>query len=346
MALVNSETGEVVRSGGLVPAGLGPGLIPSGFAEMVLERSPAVDDPAVLWDTATTCAALAQKWNGHGREKSEVKTAQMYVEIELGQRLGPNPGQGARTDLADLPHAEGLADLIPLQRAAELRRFYGHRDLLVEAVRNGQRSRRSLLLVVDQAEAANRPDTGPVDIRDGDFRDVLGDIEPGSVTLVLTDPPYPAEYLPLWSDLAKFSNQALVDGGSLVAYCGQSILPQAIERLSEHLRYWWTLALLNSAGSQMIPGKFVSAGWKPLLWYVKDHRLNRAMVPDRINGSPPRKTTPTGDDGTWAQGVKELESIISALTAPGDLIVDPFAGSGTTGVAATRFGRRFLGATL
>jgi adenine specific DNA methylase Mod len=70
------------------------------------------------------------------------------------------------------------------------------------------------------------------------------------------------------------------------------------------------------------------------------------MVPDRIAGSPPRKTIETGDDGTWAQGVEELEPIISMLTNPGDLILDPFAGSGTTGIAALRFGRRFIGATL
>ena len=34
---------------------------------------------------------------------------------------------------------------------------------------------------------------------------------------------------------------------------------------------------------------------------------------------------------------------IRALTDPGDLVVDPFAGSGTTGVAAVQSGRRFLG---
>jgi hypothetical protein len=70
------------------------------------------------------------------------------------------------------------------------------------------------------------------------------------------------------------------------------------------------------------------------------------MLPDRIDGTAPRKTLPTGDSNDWAQGVAELEPIISALTAPGDLIIDPFAGSGSVGLAAERFHRRFIGATL
>lgn len=38
-----------------------------------------------------------------------------------------------------------------------------------------------------------------------------------------------------------------------------------------------------------------------------------------------------------------IESLIADFTLPGQLILDPFAGSGTTGVAAIRLGRRFIG---
>ncbi len=40
--------------------------------------------------------------------------------------------------------------------------------------------------------------------------------------------------------------------------------------------------------------------------------------------------------------VKLLQRIIRASSDPGDLVADFFGGSGTTGVAAKRLGRRFL----
>ncbi len=41
--------------------------------------------------------------------------------------------------------------------------------------------------------------------------------------------------------------------------------------------------------------------------------------------------------------LKLLERIIMASTKPGDLVLDPFTGSSTTGVAALMHGRRFIG---
>ena len=54
-----------------------------------------------------------------------------------------------------------------------------------------------------------------------------------------------------------------------------------------------------------------------------------------------------GEDGNKLHPTQKPEAllyrIILAATKPGDLIVDPFFGTGTTGAAAKRLGRRFIG---
>ncbi len=55
--------------------------------------------------------------------------------------------------------------------------------------------------------------------------------------------------------------------------------------------------------------------------------------------------SPTGTEKTGyptQKPVKVLERIVRVHSDPGDLVVDPFAGSGTTGEAAARLGRRYL----
>lgn len=41
-----------------------------------------------------------------------------------------------------------------------------------------------------------------------------------------------------------------------------------------------------------------------------------------------------------------LERVLTISSGPGDLVVDPFVGSGTTAAVATRMGRRFVGADI
>jgi len=48
-----------------------------------------------------------------------------------------------------------------------------------------------------------------IEIRHGDFREVLADIPDQSVKLILTDPPYGKNYLSLWDNLGKFAARVL-----------------------------------------------------------------------------------------------------------------------------------------
>lgn len=58
------------------------------------------------------------------------------------------------------------------------------------------------------------------------------------------------------------------------------------------------------------------------------------------------KILPRADQHPTVKPVSLVEHFLHLHTKPGDLVLDPFAGSGTTGVACARSGRRFLGFEL
>lgn len=45
----------------------------------------------------------------------------------------------------------------------------------------------------------------------------------------------------------------------------------------------------------------------------------------------------------WQQDVGAFTTLVERLTVPGALVVDPYVGTGTTGVACVHTGRRFIG---
>jgi len=61
---------------------------------------------------------------------------------------------------------------------------------------------------------------------------------------------------------------------------------------------------------------------------------------------PPRRGEKTFGKHPTQKPVALLERIILASTKLNDLILDPFMGSGTTGVAAIKHERRFVGIEL
>jgi len=172
----------------------------------------------------------------------------------------------------------------------------------------------------------------------GDFRDVLSDIEDESVDLIFTDPPYAAENISDYGDLAILGKRVLKPGGSLLCYVGHYAIPDVTAIMGEHLRYWWLLAIKHGGSTARLPGKWVFVEWKPVLWYVKEKLNGREYIADHIQSVPPTK-----DLHEWEQGIVEANYYIEHLTQPGDTVLDPFCGSGTTIIAAMKLGRIGIG---
>lgn len=172
----------------------------------------------------------------------------------------------------------------------------------------------------------------------GDFRDVLPGLEPSSVDAVITDPPYPQEYLGLYEALALEAKRLLRPGGSLLVMCGQSYLPQIVRQLSEHLTYYWTLSYQTPGGqAPQIWQRRVITFYKPVLWFVKGD-YEGSWIGDVIESG--------GNDKRhhdWGQSEAGFAQLVERFTLPGQTVLDPFLGGGTTGVAAARLQRNFVG---
>lgn len=176
-----------------------------------------------------------------------------------------------------------------------------------------------------------------------DFRDAFGDVPDGSVDLILTDPPYPAEYLPLYSDLAYLASTCLKPGGVLAAMIGQSYLPEIVERLSEHLQYHWTLAYVTPGGQAVqLWQRKVNTFWKPVLVFANGEYGGEwfgDVAKSDVNDNDKRFHH-------WGQSESGTSDLMERLSKPGDMVIDPFVGGGTTAIVAAMTGRRFLGCDL
>lgn len=162
---------------------------------------------------------------------------------------------------------------------------------------------------------------------------------------IVTDPPYPREYLDTWTELAAFAARSLKPGGSLLAMSGQSYLPEIYTALSsqEGLTYRWTIAYLTPGGqATQLWDRKVNTFWKPVLWFVADGHEGDWV------GDVVRSDVNDNDKffHHWGQSESGMADLIDRTTKPGDLICDPFLGGGTTGYVAAGMGRRFIGADI
>lgn len=199
----------------------------------------------------------------------------------------------------------------------------------------------------------------------GDCRDVLPTIERGSVGLLATDPPYGIEY------------RSNFGGGDAIAGDDGTLDVPAIVALSvdtmNHGRHAYVfgftvdhLAAVESlsAGVDLLwdkgaPGMGdLSSMWgpstEPLAFAVyRPSKAERAQGRGRLAARMrrgvvlrvPRNTSPNADHPT-GKPVALMRQIIESSSLVGDVVLDPFAGAGSTLVAAVVSGRQAIGIEL
>jgi 16S rRNA G966 N2-methylase RsmD len=180
-----------------------------------------------------------------------------------------------------------------------------------------------------------------VDFRLGDFEAVFSDIPDGSVDCIITDPPYPIEFIECWTKLSRFAKRVLKPNGFCIAYSGQANLPEVIKRMQENLCYYWTFAVYHEGQTQIVNGVNLMCRWKPVLVFQNGKKKIENTIQDYFVSEAREKTL-----HEWQQNKSGVAYLIDMFTKPNDLIIEPFAGSGTTIKVALAKKRRIKAAEI
>ena len=180
-----------------------------------------------------------------------------------------------------------------------------------------------------------------IDFRLGDFEEVFKDIPDGSIDCIITDPPYPKEFIEVWSKLSRFAKRVLKPNGYCVAYSGQMYLPEVMKRMCENLDYYWTFAVYHEGQTQIVNGINLMCRWKPVLIFQNGKKKIENTFQDYFISEQREKN---GHD--WQQSKSGVAYLIEMFTKKGDTILEPFAGSGTTMIVAKAKGRNVIGAEI
>jgi site-specific DNA-methyltransferase (adenine-specific) len=177
----------------------------------------------------------------------------------------------------------------------------------------------------------------------GDFRQRIEEEVPdNSVDLLFTDPPYDRGSLQLYADLGRIAARVLKPGGSLVFYAPHhSLLEMGSYMMQCGLKQIWTMCIKHVGHLARIHSLHLHVNWKPMIWLVKGESPNviaDAGMEDLIISAPPDKGL-----HEWAQSLTEADYMIKHLTFEGQVVLDCFMGSGTTGLAALNNKRQFIG---
>lgn len=160
----------------------------------------------------------------------------------------------------------------------------------------------------------------------------------GGVNLIYTDPPYVKDFMPHWERLGKWAAEVLVEGGLFVTYSGQINLPEVMASLCKNLKYVWQL-IITFVGPQKSTHKYkINCGYRPVLVFCKGDYKPERVIRDTFESDGPEK-----EYHPWQQALAPAKFWIEKLSKQGDLVCDPFVGSGTFALASMQLGRRFIG---
>ena len=232
---------------------------------------------------------------------------------------------------------------------------------------------KDIVHITDDPDDAARHE-GNACLYHGNCLDMLHALPDGSVSLFVTSPPYSMgrsyedkkngmeTFRALHKSILRDMYRALRPGGSICWQVGSYVSGGAVRPLdidvynifeSFRIREGPPLAcrgrVIWTFGHGLHCKKRFSGRYETILWFTK------GAVRGDVDGLPPYDIWDIPNvKGNHVEKTAHPcqypialpKRLVHALTAEGDLVVDPFLGAGTTGAAAVLEGRRFAGAEM
>lgn len=183
----------------------------------------------------------------------------------------------------------------------------------------------------------------------GDCLDVLRSVD--CVDAVITDPPYGirfSEYESHIDDPEKYADlmRSLIGAAEPLVTDGWFVLFQGSKRIFE-IQDWinrpYRLMACAKNFTQILPGK--GPLWSTdyaAFWPVGRPRTTDGKGRDwHVAITSNMKNRPKGHP--CPRPLDQMEYVVDCFSERGMTVIDPFMGSGTTGVACTKLGRKFIG---
>ena len=183
----------------------------------------------------------------------------------------------------------------------------------------------------------------------GDCLDLMRDMPDESVDFVLTDPPYLANYVPrdgrtiANDDNRRWLEPAFTEIFRLLKpnrFCVSFYGWQQAERFLWHWKKIGFVPVGHLVFAKDYPSK---------TGYTRGHHEMAYLL---AKGEPKRPVQPLRDVIQWTytrnglhpnqKPLSILTPLIVSLSEPGDVVLDPFGGSGSTALAARMCGRHFI----